>query len=252
MSRASTRSEPGGLAAALSLWSVRALLVLFAIGTLVGVLSLAEGARLRAEIRALEAARRFEALLDSTAEAVRALERRIETARSGAVADPWALEVQAVRDRLQALQAGAPPGARFTERPLLEEVARIEAAGRLVAGGTPPSPAVTSELRAALEQRWSAFHEAVHEETHPRGVRTALAHRRALPAAALGAALRRSRRGGDPGRRGRGHGPLRCGARAAQARALAAGDFAGAAAPAGDRRRFRRPARRHRSPRPRP
>jgi hypothetical protein len=44
MSRANTRSEPGSFAAAFSLWSVRALLGLFAIGTLVGVLSL-EGAR---------------------------------------------------------------------------------------------------------------------------------------------------------------------------------------------------------------
>ena len=164
MSRASTRSEPGSLAAALSLWSVRALLALFAVGTLVGVLSLAEGARLRAEIGALERARLFEALLGSTADAVRALERRIETARTGTVADSWALEVQAVRDRLQALQAGALPGARLIARPLLEQVARIEAAGRLIAGGTSPSPTVRSELRAALELRWSDFHATVHED----------------------------------------------------------------------------------------
>ena len=164
MSRASTRSEPGSLAAALSLWSVRALLALFAVGTLVGVLSLAEGARLRAEIGALERARLFEALLDSTADAVRALERRIETARTGTVADSWALEVQVVRDRLQALQAGAVPGARLSERPLLEQVARIEAAGRLVAGGTSPSPTARSELRASLELRWSDFHATVHED----------------------------------------------------------------------------------------
>jgi len=164
MSRASTRSEPGAIAAALSLWSVRALLVLFAIGTLAGVLALAEGARLRAEIRTLEGAHRFARLLDATAAAVRSLERRIETARSATVADSWAVAVQAVRDRLQALQAGALPGARIPERPLVEEVARIAVAGRLIAGGTSPSPTVRSELRETLELQWSVFHAAVHEE----------------------------------------------------------------------------------------
>ena len=164
MSRASTRSEPGSLAAALSIWSVRALLVLFAIGTLVGVLSLVEGALLRSEIRTLEGARRFEGLLDATAEVVRALERRIETAPVGPVSDSWALEVQAVRDRLQALQAAALPGSRIVERPLLEQVARIEAVGRQIVAGTVPSPAELSELRGALGERWSVFHDAVHEE----------------------------------------------------------------------------------------
>ncbi|MHB8835879.1 MAG: methyl-accepting chemotaxis protein [Candidatus Methylomirabilia bacterium] len=164
MSRASTRSEPGTLAAALSIWSVRALLVLFAIGTLVGVLSLVEGARLRSEIRTLEGTRRFEALIDATADAVRALEQRIETLRPGAVADPWALEVQAVRERLQALKGGDLAGVRIIERPVLVEVARIEAAGRQIAGGNSPAPAGMAELRQALEQRWSAFSDAVHEE----------------------------------------------------------------------------------------
>ena len=149
---------------ALSLWSVRALLVLFAIGTLVGVLSLVEGARLRSEIGALEEGRRFEALLDSAAAAVRALERRIEPARSETAADSWALEVLAVRDRLRALQAGVLPGVRIIARPLLEEVAGIEAAGRLIAGGASPSPAEMSALRERLEQRWNVFHDAVHEE----------------------------------------------------------------------------------------
>jgi len=138
---------------------VRALLLLFAIGTLVGVLSLAEGARLRSDIRALEEARRFEQLLDATDDAVRALERRLEITRSGAGVDSWALEVQAVRDRLQALQAGAAPGTRIPARPLLEEIARIE-----TAGVKPPSPAGNSELVGALEQRWSVFHATVHDE----------------------------------------------------------------------------------------
>ncbi len=164
MSRANTRSEKGLLAAALSLWSVRALLLLFAVGTLVGVLSLVEGARLRSELRALEGARGFEQLLDAAADAVRTLGRRMETARSGRNADSWALEVQAVRDRLQALQAGAVPGARFPERPLLDAVVRVEAAGRLIAGGKAPSPTEIDGLIEALERRWIIFHEAVHDE----------------------------------------------------------------------------------------
>jgi hypothetical protein len=164
-----------------------------------------------------------------TAIAVRALERRID-GTVGTVADSWALEVQAVRDRLQALQAGAMPGARLNERPLLEHVARIEVAGRLVAGGTSPSPAVRSELRAALELRWSDFNAAVHEElTREESARlwrigerfrqqrwvllfVGLAAAGILVAAlySTGLALQRA---------------------AAQARALAAGDFAIAAAP---------------------
>ncbi len=164
MSRENTKSEPGFLAESLSLWSVRALLVLFAIGTLVGVLSLAEGTRLRTEVRALEGTRRFELLLDDAAEAVHALELRLDAVRSADAPDPWALEVQALRERLQALQAGALPGTRIPSRPLLEEIARIEVAGRLVAGGPSPSADGNARLLDALEKRWSVFHGAVHEE----------------------------------------------------------------------------------------
>jgi len=156
MLRASTRSEPGWLAAALSLWSVRALLLLFAIGTLVGVLSLVEGAQLRAELKVFEGNRRFEQLLDTAAEAVRALEARLETTGSEAAADSFVLEVQTVRERLQALQSASWPGARIPTRPLLEEIARIEAAGRQ---STAPV-----ELGKNLAQRWSVFHEAVNGE----------------------------------------------------------------------------------------
>jgi methyl-accepting chemotaxis protein len=228
MSRASTRSEPGRLAAALALWSVRALLALFAIGTLVGIISLAEGARLRSEVRALEGTRRVEQLLGDAAEAVRALERRLETARSETVADSWALEVQAVRERLQALAAGALPGARIPSRPLLEEVALIEAAGRRVAGGPPPG---TAELRDALEQRWGAFHEAVHEElTREESARLwrigerSRQHRWVLFFVGLAATVLLCATIAVTG--------LSAQRTAAQARALAAGDFAGAAAPA--------------------
>jgi len=229
MSRASTRSEPGGLATALSFWSVRALLVVFATGTLVGVLSLAEGARLRTEITVLEGNRRIQRLLDDGEEAIRALERRLETAGPAAPADSWALEVRAVRERLKALQAGVLPGARFPERPLLEEVARIEAAGRQ-RGGSAPSPAGSQELRDALDQRWSVFHEAVHEElTREEAARLwrigerSREHRSVLffiglaATAVVGVAIAAA-----------GRSAMRA---AEQARALVAGDFAGAAAP---------------------
>lgn len=164
MSRASTRSDPGRLAAALSLWSGRALLALFAIGTLVGVLALTEGARLRTEIGALQGSRRAEQLLDDVAEVVRALERRITSAPAGTAGDPWALEVLAVRDRLRALKAGSRPGARIPARLLHAELAAIDAVGLRFAVGEPPSAAGRSALSAALEQRWSALHDAVREE----------------------------------------------------------------------------------------
>jgi methyl-accepting chemotaxis protein len=162
MSRASTRSEPGSLAAALALWSVRALLLLFAIGTLVGILSLAEGGRLRSEVKALEEARHFDQLLDEVADPGRARERRLEAGGGAAGGDPWTLETQALRERLQSLQAAAPAAVRIPSRPLLEQVAQIEALGRLGAGA--PSAAGATQARQALEERWSAFHETVREE----------------------------------------------------------------------------------------
>ncbi len=213
---------------------MRALLALFAIGTLVGVLSLVEGAQLRSEIKLLEATRSFEKLLDAAAEAVLALERRLEAVPE-ATAEPWALEVQSVRDRLQALEAGVLPGARFPGRPLLEALARVEAAGRR--GAPAPTPAETRELRTALAERWNVFHDAVHEELtrkeshrlwrigeRSRQYRWVLFFVGLAATAILGAAIAVT-----------GRSAVRAGA---QARALVAGDYPGAAAPAVNRGDF--------------
>jgi methyl-accepting chemotaxis protein len=154
MSRASTRSDRGRLAAALRLGSVRALLLLFAIGTGVALLSLSEGALLRREVARLEDSRRFEALIATTDEAVRALGRRLETGRPEPGAAPWALEAGAVRERVGALAAGAPPGTRVGVRPLLEELDRV---ARADAGAAPA-------LRAAVDERWNQLRGTLGEE----------------------------------------------------------------------------------------
>ena len=237
MSRASTRSEPGAFADALSLWSVRALLALFAIGTLVGILSLAEGARLRSEVRELERSRRFEQLLGTVEEAVRALERRLQVTQTDTGGDFTALEVQAVRDRLQSLQAGAIGGIRIAERPLLEEVARVEAAGRRGAAGTPATPSVLFGLREELDERWNVFHDSIHEEiTREEADRLwriserSRQHRWVLFFVGLAAVLILGAAIAVAGRAAQ-HAT-------AQVRALAAGDYAAAAAPAESRGDF--------------
>ncbi|HEY6001051.1 MAG TPA: hypothetical protein VI078_17340, partial [bacterium] len=77
MSRASTRSEAGGIAAALSLAGGRALVALLLLGAAAGALTLAEGARLRAELVRLERARGIEAALGDVGEAVDVLGQRL-------------------------------------------------------------------------------------------------------------------------------------------------------------------------------
>ncbi len=230
MSRASTRSEPAWLAAALSLWSVRALLALFAIGTAVAVLALTEGARLRAEVSALEDTRRFEQLIDAASVAVRALDRRLESAPREPGIDATALEVGAVRERLRTLEAAAVRGVRIPASPLNEVVERIEAASRRSAAGAPASDQETAGLRRVLEERWGVLSEAVQEALsredssrlwrigeRSRQQRWALLFVGIAALGILGAAIVVT-----------GLSALRF---AAQIRALAAGDFSGAAAP---------------------
>ncbi|HWR97944.1 MAG TPA: methyl-accepting chemotaxis protein [Candidatus Methanoperedens sp.] len=151
MWHASTRSEPGRLAAALSLAGVRALLALFVLGAAAAAISFAEGARLRAEVGALARARAIEAALGGVGEAVAAVERRLAAGGTGP-----GLEAQAVHERLAAL-AAAGGMERVPAQGLLAAVERSA-----VAGGEDGSRAAR---RSDLVQRWGVFQDAVREES---------------------------------------------------------------------------------------
>jgi methyl-accepting chemotaxis protein len=180
MSRASTRSEGaavgagagvasgtrggGGsrIGAALALWSVRGLLLLFFAGTVAGILALVEGARLRTDIAALDGARRVQSILSDTGEAEQVLERRLRSELgAGLRENPYAVESQAVGEQLQALEAAQGRSAAAAVGLLRDDLGRIDAAGRRAAAGERIDEAERLRLREALGSHWLSLVEGI-------------------------------------------------------------------------------------------
>jgi methyl-accepting chemotaxis protein len=148
------------LRAACTLWGVRGMLLLFAAGTAVALLALAEGARLRHELSGLGAARRQQAILAEAAEAEEVLERQLRIdpgARRGA--NPYAVETEALRRKLKEF-AAAPGLGTLPSTVLLEaDIAAVDAAGRRVERGESLNDAERRRLREALASHWQVLDE---------------------------------------------------------------------------------------------
>jgi methyl-accepting chemotaxis protein len=139
------------------------MIVLFLLGSAVGLLYLREGGLLREELARLASANERQRSLDDVADAVLALKRRLGAGVAATEGNPYTLEIQTIRQRLLSLASASGPGAAAPSVILEDAVAKVEAHGGRLAAGAAPGPEETARLGGAVDAGWEHLRASVRE-----------------------------------------------------------------------------------------